>query len=111
MLFLNFLGKKYLDTFYKSPQYMLFIIGSINSTVLLLYDTIAFYINDEYSGVILGFRDNIDNFKNFCYFFLELIIKFVDTFGIWITIFFHSFTFYNFRISFWNYKILFGNYH
>ena len=84
------LGKKYLDTFFESPYYMLFIIGLINSTVLLLYDVIAFYINEDYSGVIKGFRDNVDSFMNFFYFFVELILEFISTIGIWLTIYYFT---------------------
>ena len=93
----NVLGKKYFDLFYYSPYYMLFIIGSINSTVLLLYDMIAYFVNEEYSGIILGFKDNINTFINFCFFFLELFVKFIYTLGIWVTLYY--FTPYHFIIS------------
>ena len=83
-------GKKYLEAFFESPYYMLFIIGLINSTMLLLYDVIAFHINEDYSGVIKGFRDNVNSFMNFFYFFVELIFEFVSTIGIWLTIYYFT---------------------
>ena len=93
----NVSGKKYLDEYYKTPYYMLFIIGLLNSILLLLYDIIAYFINDTYSGIIKGFRENIDSFLSFVYLFIELIIKFIYTLGIWLTIYY--FTPYHFIIS------------
>ena len=80
-------GKKYLVEYFKTPYYMLFMIGLINSIGLLLYDVIAYFINDEYSGIIKGFRDNIDSVQSFFWFLLELVVKFIYTAGIWISIY------------------------
>ena len=63
------------------------MIGLINSIGLLLYDVIAYFINDEYSGIIKGFRDNIDSIQSFFWFLLELVFKFIYTAGIWISIY------------------------
>ena len=80
-------GKKYLVEYFKTPYYMLFMIGLINSIGLLLYDIIAYFINDEYSGIIKGFRDNIDNVQSLFCLLLELVVKFIYTAGIWISIY------------------------
>ena len=80
-------GKKYLVEYFKTPYYMLFMIGLINSFGLLIYDIIAYFINDEYSGIIKGFRDNIVNVQSFFCLLLELIVKFIYTAGIWISIY------------------------
>ena len=80
-------GKKYLVEYFKTPYYMLFMIGLINSIGLLLYDIIAYFINDEYSGIIKGFRDNIVNVQSFFCLLLELVVKFIYTSGIWISIY------------------------
>ena len=80
-------GKKYLVEYFKTPYYMLFMIGLINSIGLLLYDIIAYFINDEYSGIIKGFRDNIVNIQSFFCLLLELVVKFIYTAGIWISIY------------------------
>ena len=63
------------------------MIGLTNSIGLLLYDIITFFINDEYSGIIKGFRDNIDSAKIFFCLLLELVVKFIYTAGIWISIY------------------------
>ena len=86
----NVLGKKYLDEYFQSPYEMLFKIGLINITLLLFYDIIAFFCNDKYSGVIIGFRDNIVKYYDFLFFFLELIIKCLYTSGIWLTIYYFT---------------------
>ena len=93
----NISGKKYLDECFKTPYYMLFITGLFNSIGLILYDIITYFVNDEYSGIILGFQGNIDSFLSFLYFFVELIIKFTYTLGIWLTNYY--FTPYHFIIS------------
>ena len=84
------LGKKYLDIYYQSPYFMLFFIGVINSTGLLLYDILAYLINKKYSGIIIGFGDDINSFVSFIYFFLELVIKFGYATGMWLTIYYFT---------------------
>ena len=84
----NVLGKKYLDTYYKSPYFMLAIIGLINSFSLLIYDIIVYNVDVEKSGVIIGFKDHITSIGCFFAFLLELIIKFIYTIGIWLTIYY-----------------------
>ena len=84
----NVLGKKYLDTYYKSPYFMLAIIGLINSFCLLIYDIIVYNVDVEKSGVIIGFKDHITSIGCFFAFLLELIIKFIYTIGIWLTIYY-----------------------
>ena len=69
---------------------MLFIIGVINSTGLLLYDILAYLINKKYSGIIIGFGDDINSFVSFIYFFLELVIKFGYATGMWLTIYYFT---------------------
>ena len=86
----NVLGKKYLDAYYRSPYSMLFIIGSINSLCLLLYDIIAYNVREEISGVIIGFKDHITSTSCFFAFLLELLIKFIYSIGIWLTIYYLS---------------------
>ena len=83
-----FCGKKYLDTYFQSPYYMLSVIASINTSFLLLYDILAYFINDKYSGIILGFKNNINSFTNFLCFFGEILLLFINNFGIWMTIYY-----------------------
>ena len=91
------LGKLYFNKLMRSPYYMLFMIGLINSIGLLLYDIIAYFVNVEYSSIIIGLTENLDSFLHFLYFFIELIIKFIYTAGIWISIYY--LTPYHFIIS------------
>ena len=69
---------------------MLCIIGSINSLCLLLYDIIAYNVREEISGVIIGFKDHITSTSCFFAFLLELLIKFIYSIGIWLTIYYLS---------------------
>ena len=67
---------------------MLSIIASINTSFLLLYDILAYFINDKYSGIILGFKNDINSFTNFLCFFGEILLLFINNFGIWMTIYY-----------------------
>ena len=93
----DILGKKYLEKYFESPYFMLFIIGFFNVIVLLLYDLITYCIDEKYSSIITGFQGNIIDLKTFFYFFLDILNKFIYTFGIWMTIYY--FTPFHFIIS------------
>ena len=84
------LGKKYMMDFYRSPYFMMFMIGIINSFLLIIYDIFAYYFNREISGIIIGFQENITSVGDFFGFFLDVILNFFWNFGIWITIYYFT---------------------
>ena len=47
---------------------MLFFIGSFISVLLIIYDIIAYFSNEDLSGIIIGFKNNITNIKDFLLF-------------------------------------------
>ena len=81
---LDVLGKKYLDTFNDGVYLLLFKIGIIGLTPLLIYDIIANLcgIDDKYHGII---KTIFHNFK-FWYFVSELFYSIIADIGIWLTI-------------------------
>ena len=86
----NVSGKKYMDKYFNSPYFMIFMIGLINSIILFVYDVIAFFVKPEYSGIIIGILENLNSFKNVMLFLLDLIIKCLYTVGIWLTIYYFT---------------------
>ena len=84
------LGKKYMNDFYRSPYFMMLMIGIINSFLLIIYDIFAYYFNREISGIIIGFKDNITNVGKFFAFILDIILAFIWNLGIWLTIYFFT---------------------
>ena len=44
-LFYDILKKKYMNIYFHTPYFIMFIIGLINASGLLMYDIIAYYIN------------------------------------------------------------------
>ena len=84
------LGKKYMMDFYRSPYFMMFMIGIINSFLLIIYDIFAYYFNRQISGIIIGFQENITSVGDFFGFFLDVILNFFWNFGIWITIYYFT---------------------
>ena len=54
-----------MNIYYHTPYSMMLIIGSINSTILIIFDIIAYYSNRDISGIIIGFNDNINSVGDF----------------------------------------------
>ena len=61
----NVLTKLYFNIFFRSIYYILLFIGTFVCFFMLFYDIIAFHINLDLSGVIIGFKNNINNAGNF----------------------------------------------
>ena len=79
--------KRYLNSFYSNFLLLIAMIGLINSICLIIYDLCAYYLKSEISGVIFGFKNNINSPSNFFLFLLDLIIEFIWIFGIFLTIY------------------------
>ena len=79
--------KRYLNSFYSNFLLLIAMIGLINSICLIIYDVCAYYLKSEISGVIFGFKNNINSASNFFLFLLDLIIEFIWIFGIFLTIY------------------------
>jgi len=84
------LKKKYMIDLSKSPYLMMFMIGIINSFLLFIYDIFAYNFNRDISGIIIGFQNNIKSVGNFFAFILDLILAFIWSLGIWLTIYFFT---------------------
>ena len=65
-----------MNDFYKSPYFMMFIIGVVNTSLLIIYDIFAYNFNREISGIIIGFQENITSVGNFFGFILDIILNF-----------------------------------
>ena len=83
------LGKKYMNLFFSSPYHLMFSIGLLSVFILLVYDIIEYNINIDKSGVILGFRKNV-NLSNFFIFLLDIFLEFIWNLGIWLTIYYFT---------------------
>ena len=82
--------KMYMNVFYETPYFIMFYVGIINTISLLIFDIIAYFVNPSISGIIIGFRDNIENVGNFFLFILDLLIEYIWNLGIWILIYYFS---------------------
>ena len=82
--------KKYFNIFYKAPYYSMFWLGLLASSLLLLYDIIAYFTNPSVSGIIIGFQDNINNAGDFFLFLLDLLIEYIWNLGIWLVIYYFT---------------------
>ena len=83
------LGKYYMNKFFNSPYYLMFVIGIFASTVLLIFDLFRYWLLD-FKGIIDGFRDNITDISKFFLFLLDIIIEWIWNCGIWLTIYYFT---------------------
>ena len=86
----NVLTKLYFNIFFRSIYYILLFIGTFVCFFMLFYDIIAFYKNQDLSGVIIGFKNNINNAGNFFLFLFDLVLQFIFNVGILLTIYIYS---------------------
>ena len=84
------LGKKYMNVSYNSPYFVMFIIGTINSILLLIFDIFAYYLRRHISGIIIGFKKNINHALDFFIFLFSLLLEFIWNLGIWLIIYYFT---------------------
>ena len=82
--------KRYMNIFYKNPYFIMFFIGVIVTFLLLFYDAIAYFVNPEISGIIIGFQENINSVVDFLGFILDLFVEYLWNLGIWLLIFYFT---------------------
>ena len=86
----DILTKKYMNDFYKTPYFIMFMIGIINTALLLIFDIFAYFLNRDISGIIIGFQKNINSALNVFYFIGTLIFEFLWVLGIKLTIYYFT---------------------
>ena len=89
------LGKKYTNLYFDSPYNIMLKIGLIMSIILIIYDIILYYYFEDYSGkysgIIVGFKKNLDKLdKSFIFFSLSIFFEFLFNVGIWLTIYYFN---------------------
>ena len=67
---------------------MMLVIGIINVIFSLIYDVIAYNVNDDYKGIITGLRLNVTSAGSFFLMVLEIFLQFFWNLGIWLTIYY-----------------------
>ena len=84
----DILGKRYMNTFFISPYYLMFMIGSINIILLIIYELFAYFLNPDISGIIIGFKDNVDSVGKVFLFILDIFLQGIWNLGIWLTVYY-----------------------
>ena len=84
------LGKLYMIKFFKSPYFLMFSIGTINTILLLIYDFFAYFLNKDVSGIIIGFQNNILSVGDVFIFIIDLILQCIWNLGIWLTVYYFT---------------------
>jgi len=106
--FYDVLIKKHMNIFYTTPYFIMFIIGSVNAIILLIFDLFAFNYNPDISGIIIGFQDNINSTGDAFIFISDIILECIWNLGFMLTIYYFtpSHTFISEFISQFTYYIL-----
>ena len=84
------LRKKYMNIFNHTPYFIMFIIGLINVSLLLIFDIFTYYFNRDYSGIIIGFQKNINNVINSFELIITILFEFIANIGIFLTIYYFT---------------------
>ena len=82
------LKKKYMNVFFNTPYFMMLVIGIFGCVFVLIYDFIAFLIDNNKEEVAKGFRENINDAGKAFALILDLIIHFIWNLGLWLTIYY-----------------------
>ena len=77
-----------MNTFFISPYYLMFMIGSINIILLIIYELFAYFLNPDISGIIIGFKDNVDSVGKVFLFILDIFLQGIWNLGIWLTVYY-----------------------
>jgi len=84
----DILKKKYMNMFFNTPYFMMLVIGIFGCVFVLIYDFIAFLIDNDKEEVAKGFRENINDAGKAFALILDLIIHFIWNLGLWLTIYY-----------------------
>ena len=84
----DILGKKYMINFFITPYFLMFIIGLLNSILILIYELFAYFINKDVSGITIGFQKNILDVGDVFLFILDLLVECIWNLGIWLTVYY-----------------------
>ena len=82
--------KKYFLVYFYSIYFVLLIIGAIVCIPLLIYDIVAYFVNEDASGIIIALIDNINSFTRFLLFLVDLIFTFIANLGLFWTIYYFT---------------------
>lgn len=89
--FYDVLIKRYMILYFKTPYYIMFLEGIINSFLLIIFDLVAYILNPEFNGIIKCFIENIENVGNlFFLFILDIILEFIWNLVILLLIFYYT---------------------
>ena len=79
-----------MNIYFHTPYFIMFIIGLINASGLLIYDIIAYYINPDVSGIFIGFNDNINSVGDAFLLILDLTLQCIWNLGLWLVIYYYT---------------------
>ena len=84
----DILKKKYMNIFFSTPYFMMFVIGCVNVIIIVIYDIIAYLVDNNNDGIINGLIANISSVGDFFLMVFEIILQLCWNLGIWLTIYY-----------------------
>ena len=90
----NILEKRYFNKYMDSPYHLMFVIGFISLIIILLYETITFFVfgkNEDFNGIFYQIELNIQNNKFYPLLFIgDVLSAFLWVAGIHLTVYFFT---------------------
>ena len=83
------LGKYFMDEYDKTPYFLMFIIGIINSFILISTAIIKYLVTSE-SDIFSGFTNYIDSYTSLLLFLADIFSQFLYNLGSWITVYYFT---------------------
>ena len=78
-----------MDEYDKTPYFLMFIIGIINSFILISTATIKYLVTSE-SDIFSGFTNYIDSYTSLLLFLADIFSQFLYNLGSWITVYYFT---------------------
>ena len=82
------LKKKYMNIFYTTPYYLMFMVGIIDMVGVLIYESFTYILDTGTGGIVVGFQKNLFNVSRIFLFILDIILQWIWNIGIWLTIYY-----------------------
>ena len=82
-------GKYYMETYYKTPYFIMFTVGLIISIILIIIALIK-YLAGYDSDIFNGFNKNVDSIENIFWFIGDILTQFGMYLGLFITVYYFT---------------------
>ena len=84
------LGKRYMNNFFHTPHYLMFVLGLMGTFALIIFDLFVYFLYPENDEIFIGFQKNVNDISKVFIFISNIILQWMWNVGIWFTIYYLS---------------------